>query len=108
MKKEQFEQAFEQLFQPIIERCVVKVLEAKPEATIKDPEQWLSIGKACKEFGCHQHFLRKAMISLELPYYQPEGRNVYLKRIDVYNYLESIKMRSKNDAEEYPFLKNCK
>lgn len=108
MKKEQFEQAFEQLFQPMIEKCIAKVLESKPGATIENPEQWLSIGKSAKEFGCHQHLLRKAMTSLELPYYQPEGRNVYLKRIDVYNYLESIKMRSKNDSEEYPFLKSGK
>lgn len=105
MKKEQFEQAFEQLFQPMIEKCIAKALDAKPESTVKDPDQWLTIGKAAKEFGCNQHLLRKAMVNLDLAYYQPEGRNVYIKRIDVYNYLESIKMKSKNDAEEYSFLK---
>ena len=104
MKKEKFEEAFEQLFQPMIEKCVSRLLEEKKETTVENPEQWLTIAKACKEFGCTQHTLRKAMLKQELPYYQPENRT-YVKRLDVFRYMEDLRIRSKDDAEEYPFLK---
>jgi Rieske Fe-S protein len=104
MKNGKIEEAFEQFIQPIIEKCISKALEENNESTIKDPEQWLTMGKACKEFGCTLNTLRQAMIKQELPYYQPENRT-YLKRKEVFRYLESVKIKSKNDVEEYSFLR---
>lgn len=103
MKNEKFEQAFEQLFQPMIERCLAKALETNREPTIKEPEQFLTIGKACKEFGCTQNMLRQAIAKQEIPYYPLESRT-YLKRIEIHRYLESIRIKDKNDAGEYTFL----
>lgn len=107
MKKPTMEEAFEQLFQPMIERTVSKLLEEKKETTIENQEQWLTIGKASKEFGCTEHVLRKAMLNLELPYYQPDNRT-YVKRIDVFRFLENQRIRSKNEADAYPFLDKAK
>jgi len=104
MKNGKIEEALEQFIQPIIEKCISKALEENKESTIKDPEQWLTMGKACKEFGCTLHTLRQAINKLDLPYYQPDNRT-YLKRKEVFRYLESIKIKSKNDVEEYFFLK---
>lgn len=103
MKKENLEQAFEQLFQPMIEKCLAKALETNKEPLIKEPEQFLTIGKACKEFGCTQNMLRHAMNKQEIPYYSLESRT-YLKRIEVHRYLESIRIKGKNDVDEYEFL----
>lgn len=103
MKKETLEQAFEQLFQPMIERCLAKALETNKEPMIKEPEQFLTIGKACKEFGCTQNILRQAMNRQEIPYYSLESRT-YLKRIEVHRYLESIRIKGKNDVDEYEFI----
>lgn len=104
MKQGKIEEAFELFIQPIIEKCISKALEENKESTIKDPEQWLTMGKACKEFGCTIHTLRQAMTKQELPYYQPENRT-YVQRKDVFRYLESVKIKSKNDVEEYSFLR---
>lgn len=107
MKKPTMEEAFEQLFQPMIERTVTKLLNEKKETTVQNPEQLITIGKACKEFGCTEHMLRKAMLNLELPYYQPENRT-YIKRIDVFHFMENQRIRSKNEADDYPFLSETK
>jgi len=74
MKNGKIEEALEQFIQPIIEKCISKALEENKESTIKDPEQWLTMGKACKEFGCTLHTLRQAIIKLELPYYPLDNR----------------------------------
>jgi len=99
------EQALEQLFQPMIEKTVSKLLKEKKEVAIENPEQLLTIAKACNEFGCSQHTLRRAMLNLELSYYQPEGRT-YVKRIDVFRFMENLRIRSINEADEYPFMQN--
>jgi hypothetical protein len=107
MKNGKIEEAFEQFIQPIIEKCISKVLEENKELTIKEPEQWLTMGKASKEFGCTINTLRQAIAKQELPYYQPENR-MYVKRKDVFLYLESIKIKSRDDVEEYHFLQQTK
>lgn len=104
MKKEKFERQFEQLIEPIVEKCVSRLLEEKKETAIENPEQWLSVGQASKEFGCTQFTLRNAMSKNELAYYQPENRT-YVKRIDVFRYLDRLRFRAKDEVEEYPFLK---
>lgn len=105
MKKPTMEEAFEQLFQPMIEKTVSKLLNEKKEVTIENPEQLLTIAKACNEFGCTQHTLRRAMSKLELSYYQPDNRT-YIKRIDVFRFMENLRIRSINEVDEYPFLQN--
>jgi hypothetical protein len=104
VKKAKIEEAFELLLQPIIDKCISKRLEENNEITVKEPEQWLSIGRASKEFGCTQNTLRQAMMKQELPYYQPENRT-FLKRIDVHRYLETVRIKSRDDVEDYSFLK---
>lgn len=103
MKSGKIEEALEQFIQPIIEKCISKALEENKELAIKDPEQWLTMGKASKEFGCTINTLQQAAAKLELPYYKPENRT-YVQRKDVFRYLESIKIKSRDDAEEYQFL----
>jgi len=103
MLKDKFGEAFEELIQPIVQRCVAQELAKNKELTVKKPEQWLSIHQARLEFGCSDHTLRKAMLKLELPYYQTDSRT-YIKRIEVHRYLESIKIKSKDDPEPYSFL----
>lgn len=107
MKKEKFESQFEQLIEPIVEKCVSRLLDEKKESTVENPEQWLSVGQACKEFGCTQFTLRNAMSKAELAYYQPENRT-YVKRIDVFRYLERLRFRAKDEVEQYPFLREEK
>lgn len=107
MKTAKIEEVLEQFIQPIIEKCISKVLEENKESAIKDPEQWLTMGKASKEFGCTINTLRQAIAKQELPYYQPENRT-FIKRKDVFRYLESIKIKSRDDVEEYHFLQQTK
>jgi hypothetical protein len=107
MKKPTIEEAFQQLFEPMIEKTVSRLLNEKKDTIVQNPEQLLTITKACKEFGCTQHMLRKAMLNLELPYYQPDNRT-YIKRIDVFRFMENQRIRSKDEADEYPFLSESK
>jgi len=106
MKKEDFEKAFEDLMSPIVEKVVERALSEKNNQStpVDNPEQFLTIGQAAKEFGCTKHLLQSAINNLELDYYKPENRT-YIKRKDVYNYLESIRIRSKENKEDYDFLK---
>lgn len=106
MKVEKMDEAFETLFSPMVEKLVKQVLSDKVDSPpdIKEPEKFLTIGQASKEFGCSTFLLQKAISNLELDYYKPENRT-YIKRKDVHNYLESIKIRSKTNMEDYEFLK---
>lgn len=107
MKKEKFETQFEQLLEPIVDKLVAKKLDQRKESAIEDPEKWLTVGQACKEFGCTQFALRNAIAKGELAYYQPENRT-YIKRIDVHRYLDRLRFRSNDELNEYPFLNETK
>lgn len=106
MKNNGMDEAFETLFSPMVEKMVKQVLLDKVDVPldIKEPEQFLTIGKASNEFGCSPHLLQKALNNLELDYYKADNRT-YIKRKDVYNYLESLKILSKDNKEDYEFLK---
>ncbi len=106
-RKEKFERQFEQFIEPIVEKCVSRLLEEKKEAAIENPQQMISVGQASKDYGCTQFMLRNAMAKGELAYYQPENRS-YVKRIDVFRYLDRLRFRAKDEVEEYPFLNETK
>ncbi len=95
MKDKKFEEAFENLMNPLVKKMVQQVLIERQDSTapVKDPEQFLTIGQAVKEFGCTPHLLQKAINNLEIDYYKPENRT-YIKRKDVFKYLESIRISS--------------
>jgi excisionase family DNA binding protein len=95
----------EEFLIPFVEKIVDQKLSEKGElvSNVKNPEQFLTIGQAAKEVGCNRNLLQKAIANLELEHYKPENRT-YIKRKHLYEYLESIKIRSKNDAD-YDFLK---
>ena len=103
MKEEKILEALEAFVKPIVEKCINQALHKEPATAIKDPEQFLTLGQAHKEFGCSDHMLRKAINNNELSYYQP-GRRVYVKRGDVAIYLQSIKVISKDEPQDYDFL----
>ena len=100
MREHDFKQALENFLNPIVEKMVQQVLIEKntDSTSIKEPEQFLTVGKAAKEFGCTTHLLQKAMNNQELEYYHADNRT-YVRRKHVFNYLESIKIPSKESGE---------
>ena len=104
MKDNNFNDAFETLFSPLVEKMVTRVLHEQKETKVpvKEPEQFLTIGQAAKEFGCTTHLLQKAINNLELDYYKPENRT-YIKRKDMYSYLESIKIPCRDNNDDCKF-----
>jgi AraC-like DNA-binding protein len=107
MKEKEFKEAFDNLFGPLVEKKVNEVLSIKTEnqpPQMENPLQFLSVYKAAKEFGCSSSLLQRAMNSLELEFFQSEGRT-YVRRIDVFNYLESIKIKNKANVNDYSFFK---
>ncbi|WP_167618199.1 helix-turn-helix domain-containing protein [Maribellus sediminis] len=104
MKKDKIVEAFEAFVKPIVDECVRQALHKDNTTLIKDPEQFITVGKALEEFGCTDHMLRRAINNNELSYYQP-NRRLYLKRGDVAAYFQSIKIISKDEPQDYNFLK---
>ena len=90
----------EELLTPIVEKIVEQQLSEKGESVtnVKNPEQFLRIGQAAKEIGCSKYILEKAMENQELSYIQPESRRL-IKRGDLYNYLESIRIGRKDECD---------
>lgn len=90
-------EALESFISPIVEKKVKEALDDRTKNTnIKDLEQFLTVGQASKEFGCSTHLLQKAINNMELDYYKPENRT-YIKRRIVHEYLESIRIASKEN-----------
>jgi len=103
MKEERILEALKAFVKPIVEMCIDEALHKEPASTLKDPEQFLTLQKASNEFGCADHLLRRAINNNELTYYQPD-RRLYVKRSDVAAYLNSIKVISKDQPQDYNFL----
>jgi len=84
----------------IAEEVVDQKLSEKGESVtnVKNPEQFLRIGQEAKEIGCSKYILEKAMENQELSYIQPESRRL-IKRGDLYNYLESIRIGRKDECD---------
>lgn len=103
MKEQKILEALEAFVKPIVEKCLSEAMSKDPASAPKDREQFLTLGQASKEFGCTDHLLRKAINNNELSYYQPD-RRLYVKRGDVFDYIQSIKVISKDQPQEYQFL----
>lgn len=98
----------ETLIEQIVETKISEVLGSRAKALpeVKDPEKWLSVPQAAREFGCNRHTLDKAIARNEIDIYKPDDRNTYVKRGDVSAFLETIRIRSRENMNGYSFLKN--
>ncbi|WP_372773477.1 hypothetical protein [Mangrovibacterium sp.] len=103
MKEEKILEALEAFVKPIVEKCINQALSKEPASALKDPEQFITLQTAEKEFGCKDYMLRKAINNNELSYYQP-GRRLFVKRGEVAAWIQSIKVIAKDQPQDYSFL----
>lgn len=106
MTDDRFKALVKEVFKPLIQE-VIKEEMTSPVATIKNPEQKLTVKAAAIEFGYTTEYeLRRAMNEGELTYYLlGKSQRPHLRRADVAAYTESKRVRTNDEVQDYSFLK---
>ena len=101
----QLVEGLRELIKPIVKEIVKETIHECDSTNISNPEKLLSVHAAAKEFGIHDNWLRRAMNEGELSYYTPTDNRTYVKRGDVARYLDSLRVKTNDEIQDYSFLK---
>ena len=103
-----FEEQFKDLVRPLIRETIqeeLTTITTSDRKVMAEPEKWLTVPQACKEFGCTRQVLYKALATNSIPSMRPDDvRRTYILRRDVAAYLQTLHIRSNADSVNYDFV----